>query len=236
MATSVCRGSLCPSNPCCACGAWTAAGVCRSGSGSSNFGATLPSAAAGTGTLRAGSSGSYDTAAAAAAAGMGTGTVRAGSFPVGTGTLQSAAAAGGGLPGSDLQVITGPTAAAAAAGGGQQHQKPVYARLPSLQQLSVDVNALNPEASSAAGGLVGAPVGAGGGAIPIMASRLVWQDGSSSSIPAAGAAGAGGGAAAGGGEGGAVLARVLLPALQSLQAPGGGASQLQVGAAAGAGG
>jgi hypothetical protein len=110
----------------------------------------------------------------------------------------------------------------------------VYARLPSLQQLSVDVNALNPEASSAAGGLVGAPVGAGGGAIPIMASRLVWQDGSSSSIPAAAggtaaAAAAAAGGAGGGGEGGAVLARVLLPALQSLQAPGGGAPQLQVG-------
>jgi hypothetical protein len=154
---------------------------------------------------------------------VGTGTVRAGSFSM-TGTVRSAAppaaAVAGALSGADFQVITGPSAAGAAGGSASGGQKPVYARLPSLQQLSVDLNALNPEASSAAGGVAGGPAGAGRGAIPIMSSRLVWQDGSgSSSIPAA---------AAGGGDGGVVLARVLLPALQSLQAPGGGTPQLQV--------
>jgi hypothetical protein len=158
---------------------------------------------------------------------------------VGTGTVRSAgppaAAAGGGHPGSDLRVVTGPAAAAAAGAVGGGQQKPVYARLPSLQQLSVDLNALNPEASSAAGGLVGAPGGAGGGAIPIMSSRLVWQDGSSSTLTAAAAGGGRGGtsaaaAAAAAGEGPAVLSRVLLPALQSLQDPGGAANTpLQVG-------
>lgn len=164
----------------------------------------------------------HGTATAAAA---GTGTIKAGSMAAwGTGTVRSAApplpstAGGGGGSSSGLQVITG--------GGGAAGQKPVYARLPSLQQLSVDLNALNPEASSAAAGPAGAPVGAAGGAIPIMSSRLVWQNGSN-----AGAAAGGEAAAGGGGDGGVALARVLLPALQSLQAPGGGAAapQVQVG-------
>mgnify|MGYP001811043751 CR=1 FL=1 len=135
----------------------------------------------------------------------------------------SAAAAEG------LQVITGPGTAAAAGAGAGVGQKSVYTRLPSLQQLSVDVNALNPEASSAADrGLAGG--GAGGGAIPIMASRLVWQDGSSAAAAAGGGGGAGVMSGGGGGsDGGVVLARVLLPALQTMQAPtGAGAPQLQV--------
>jgi hypothetical protein len=200
--------------------------ICRTASGSGNFGSTLPSAAAagGSGTFRAaGNGGSYE----AAAAGVGTGTLRAGSIPYGTGTVRSAVPPSAAAAAAEgLQVITGPAAAAAGAGGGQ---KSVYTRLPSLQQLSVDVNALNPEASSAAdGGLAGG--GAGGGAIPIMASRLVWQDGSATAAAAAAGGGGGAGVMSGAsGDGGVVLARVLLPALQTMQAPtGAGAPQLQV--------
>jgi hypothetical protein len=81
------------------------------------------------------STGSQALAAAAGPAGAGA-----------AGVLSNSAV---GVPGSG---VLGQNAAAVGAGvGAAAGAKPVYARLPSLQQLSVDVNALPVEASSAAG-------------------------------------------------------------------------------------
>jgi hypothetical protein len=83
------------------------------------------------------STGSQALAAAAAAAAGPAGAAAAGVMPGSVGVP------GSGVLGQNTAVGAGVGAAAGA--------KPVYARLPSLQQLSVDVSALPVEASSAAG-------------------------------------------------------------------------------------
>ncbi|KAF8057626.1 svkA [Scenedesmus sp. PABB004] len=178
---------------------------------------SLSGGAAELGTVRAMSASEARLAATAAAAGAAAATAAAaaggpgwgGTLPSG-GALASAGSWGAG--GAGLV----PSGSGGLPGGG----KPVYARLPSLAGLSVDVAALLPEASSAGGA---GPGSAGGGIpiIPIVSSRVVWTDGAPGGAPGgAGAPGPGGGLSPGG-DGGAALARLLLPALQSLQPPGG---------------
>jgi hypothetical protein len=65
------------------------------------------------------------------------------------------------------------------------------------------------------GGAAGSSAAPGG--IPIVSSRVVWQDGTSAPVSTAGPTAAAAAAA----DGGAALGRLLLPALQSLQGAGG---------------
>eukprot|EP00879_Flechtneria_rotunda_P010468 GHRR01010944.1.p1 GENE.GHRR01010944.1~~GHRR01010944.1.p1 ORF type:complete len:646 (+),score=245.22 GHRR01010944.1:1131-3068(+) len=113
----------------------------------------------------------------------------------------------------------GAAAAASSADDVNQSSRPVYLRRPALQSLSVDVAALPPEASSAAGA---------DSVIPIMSSRMVYQ-GPPTPAPVVALS------AAGIGDGTAVLGRLLLPALQALQAQAGqaaGSLELQASIAA----
>ncbi|WIA22461.1 hypothetical protein OEZ85_004759 [Tetradesmus obliquus] len=202
------------------------AAAAAAASGGSAWGGTLPAGAAAAAQGLLASGGSWRDTVGSGTGSSFSGTLRSGSnsrISSGSQALAAAAAAGpaaagqgsgaGVAPGNAaaMQGAAAAAAAAAAAGG-----KPVYARLPSLQQLSVDVNALPVEASSAAGGAAGN--GSAPGAIPIVSSRVVWQDGTSAPVSAAGPAAAAAAAAA---DGGAALGRLLLPALQSLQGAGG---------------
>ncbi|WIA42919.1 hypothetical protein OEZ86_008833 [Tetradesmus obliquus] len=204
-----------------------AAAAAAAASGGSAWGGTLPAGAAAAAQGLLASGGSWRDTVGSGTGSSFSGTLRSGSnsrISSGSQALAAAAAAGpaaagqgrgaGVAPGNAaaMQGAAAAAAAAAAAGG-----KPVYARLPSLQQLSVDVNALPVEASSAAGGAAGN--GSAPGAIPIVSSRVVWQDGTSAPVSAAGPAAAA--AAAAVADGGAALGRLLLPALQSLQGAGG---------------
>uniref|UniRef100_A0A383WK35 non-specific serine/threonine protein kinase n=1 Tax=Tetradesmus obliquus TaxID=3088 RepID=A0A383WK35_TETOB len=201
-----------------------AAAAAAAASGGSAWGGTLPAGAAAAAQGLLASGGSWRDTVGSGTGSSFSGTLRSGSnsrISSGSQALAAAAAAGPAAAGQGSGAAVAPgnaaamqgaaaAAAAAAAAGG----KPVYARLPSLQQLSVDVNALPVEASSAAGGAAGN--GSAPGAIPIVSSRVVWQDGTSAPVSAAGPA-----AAAAAADGGAALGRLLLPALQSLQGAGG---------------